>query len=51
MIPNLQAVAVKKHRHSADGESQRDRSLSLLPPKLPVYSGSSRQSFIAKFDQ
>ena len=45
----------KKHRNSADQESESDRSLSPLPPKLPVFSGSpsgsSWQSFIAKFDR
>ena len=34
----------KKHRHCADRESESDRSLSPLPPKLPVFSGSSSGS-------
>ena len=46
----------KKHKNDHDSrDSDSDRSLSPLPPKLPVYSGepksTSWQSFIAKFDR
>ena len=45
----------KKHRYSVDQESESDRNLSPIPPNLPVFSGSpsgsSRQSFIAKFNR
>ena len=46
----------KKHKNDhVSHDSDSDRSLSPLPPKLPVFSGepksTSWQSFIAKFDR
>ena len=44
MISNLQAVAVKSIGILLPAESKSDRSLSSLPPKLPVFSWSSSLS-------